>query len=471
MHSSIVFALLAAGIVTAAPPKELWQPAAGTTWQIVLNQKCDAETAMSIDAQAYDLDLFETEVTAIQALHAAGKKVICYFSAGSYEPSRPDSSQFQSGDLGSVMDGWPDEKWLNTKTQNVRNIMSARIALAAQKGCDAIDPDNVDGYGNDNGVGLTQADAVDFVSWMADQAANAGVAIGLKNAGDIIPQVMSKVHFSVNEQCHAYGECATYQPFIENSKPVFNIEYPGSVTGNAKIAAGSSCNSASSNSHGFSTILKNMDLDTSVEVCPASAGYGNAPAPSYSTVPSSAPSSSAAPAPVSSTAPASSASGYGDEPVPSSTSAVSTSSVPAYGNAPTSSLPAYSNAPTPSLPGEGDAPTPSDYPSTTLRTTTRRSSSTAAPTGQAPYPTSKSKSKIRTSGYSIGTATFPKPTSHSAKHHHGKHYQHDDDNNDNYDNDKTNVSSNSSDHSSDDGDSSNGNNDENCDVKYVEVYD
>lgn len=64
----------------------------------------------------------------------------------SYEPYRPDSKQFKSDDMGSVMEGWEDEKWLKTNSANVRKIMAARIALAATKGCDAIDPDNVDGY-------------------------------------------------------------------------------------------------------------------------------------------------------------------------------------------------------------------------------------------------------------------------------------------------------------------------------------
>jgi hypothetical protein len=44
------------------------------------------------------------------------------------------------------MDGWPKEKWVDIRSVHVRTIMSKRIELAAQKGFDAIDPDNVDGY-------------------------------------------------------------------------------------------------------------------------------------------------------------------------------------------------------------------------------------------------------------------------------------------------------------------------------------
>jgi hypothetical protein len=88
----------------------------------------------------------DEDPSAIAALHTAGKKVICYFSAGSYEDGRPDSGQFKASDKGKELDGWPGEYWLNTKSTNVQNIMSNRIALAAKMGCDAIDPDNVDAY-------------------------------------------------------------------------------------------------------------------------------------------------------------------------------------------------------------------------------------------------------------------------------------------------------------------------------------
>ncbi|KAF4556679.1 Hypothetical protein D9617_1g085580 [Elsinoe fawcettii] len=291
MRSSAIFLLV--GAAAAAPTKQIWFPAVSTTWQIVLNQKVTGDNAMSFDAQAYDLDLFETPVATINDLHAKGKKVICYFSAGSYEPYRPDSKQFQAGDMGSVMDGWEDEKWLKITSPNVKKIMTARIQLAATKGCDAIDPDNVDGYSNENGLGLKKADAVNYVNWMAQQATKRGMSIGLKNAGEMAKQVLPNVHFSVNEQCHQYNECQTFQQFIKAGKPVFNIEYPDDIEGSNKMAVAEAsddkkkmCNSPDTKSQGFSTVLKNMDLGLEVEECPgspawarpATATYGAAPA-------------------------------------------------------------------------------------------------------------------------------------------------------------------------------------------------
>jgi hypothetical protein len=127
----------------------LWIPAVGTTWQIVLSAPLQIDTtnpSVTPDVEVYDIDLFDNKPETIAALHKINKKVICYFSAGTYEDWRPDASKFQSSDFGSDMADWPGEKWLNLKSDNVRSIIASRIQLAADKGCDAVDPDNVDAY-------------------------------------------------------------------------------------------------------------------------------------------------------------------------------------------------------------------------------------------------------------------------------------------------------------------------------------
>jgi hypothetical protein len=126
-----------------------WQPAVNSTWQIVLKEpikiSSDNKTT-DPDVEIFDIDLFTNSNDTIKMLHDLGKKVICYFSGGSYEPYRPDSSQFQSQDLGKPLQGWGDEKWINLNSDSVRGIMAERIKLAKEKGCDAVDPDNVDAY-------------------------------------------------------------------------------------------------------------------------------------------------------------------------------------------------------------------------------------------------------------------------------------------------------------------------------------
>jgi endo-alpha-1,4-polygalactosaminidase (GH114 family) len=115
-----------------------------------------SDTTTIPNVSIFDIDLFDTPADTIKHLHNMGKKVICYFSAGSYEDWRPDASEFTKEDLGRGLDGWPGEKWLNLESENVRRIMKSRVDLAKSKGCDGVDPDNVDGYVSIYSVGSHQ---------------------------------------------------------------------------------------------------------------------------------------------------------------------------------------------------------------------------------------------------------------------------------------------------------------------------
>lgn len=241
-----------------------WSPTASTSWQIELAHPL---TNTTFKASVYDIDMFDNNATTITTLHNQGRKVVCYFSAGSYENWRPDAGAFNNRtDLGSPLTGWPDEWWLDTNSTNVRNIMLSRLDLAAAKACDGVDPDNVDGYNNDNGLGLTQADAINYVHFLADAAHARNLSVGLKNAGEIIPQVLGKMQYAVNEQCVQYGECDTWQPFVEAGKPVFHIEYPDGAPKVAVQKVDSVCGDVSA--RGFETVFKEMDLDDWVVACP-----------------------------------------------------------------------------------------------------------------------------------------------------------------------------------------------------------
>jgi hypothetical protein len=123
-----------------------WTPKVDDSWQIVLGNAIDINADLTPDVDVWDIDVYENEATTIDKLHDAGKKVICYFSAGSWEDWRDDKDQFAEEDLGKPLVGWPQERWLKLSSSKVREIMRRRISVAAAKGCDAIDPDNVDAY-------------------------------------------------------------------------------------------------------------------------------------------------------------------------------------------------------------------------------------------------------------------------------------------------------------------------------------
>ncbi|HGG59812.1 MAG TPA: endo alpha-1,4 polygalactosaminidase [Gammaproteobacteria bacterium] len=235
-------------LLTPRPSPSWWRPAPGTSWQWQLSGAVDT----AYDVAMYDIDLTETPQAVIDELHAAGRKVICYYSAGSWENYRDDADQFPASVLGNTLDGWPDEKWLDIRRLDVlAPIMRARLDLAASKGCDGVEPDNVDGYANDTGFPLTRDDQLAYNRWTASEAHARGLSVGLKNALNLIPDLVADYDWALNEQCFQYDECDLLTPFVTAGKAVFGVEYQGSVE--------SFCPRA--NALNFDWLKKRLDLD------------------------------------------------------------------------------------------------------------------------------------------------------------------------------------------------------------------
>jgi len=138
-------------LVRIASTGALWQPAVGSKFQIVLGMNLkveDGKDLLPADADVFDIDLFNTPVEVISKLHARGKKVICYFSAGTSESWRPDDYLFKAKDKGEQMKEWKGERWLDIRSPDVFEVVRKRIELAKEKGCDGIDPDNTGTFNN-----------------------------------------------------------------------------------------------------------------------------------------------------------------------------------------------------------------------------------------------------------------------------------------------------------------------------------
>ncbi|TLD35603.1 H(+)/Cl(-) exchange transporter 3 [Venturia nashicola] len=211
----------------------LWQPLQTDKIQYILDRrvvKLDPDAPLVPDADIWDVDLFDTPKETFDILHGKGKRVMCYFSGGGSESWRADFKEVKKSDMGDDMPKWPGEKYLNLKSPTVWKFMQKRIKMAYDKGCDAIDPDNVDPFNDDFGRGggfkLTKEDSVDFLTKMAAEAKRYGMSVGLKNAEDILPNVTSVIQFAVNEECSTYElGCKQYEPFLKTGKPVFHYEY------------------------------------------------------------------------------------------------------------------------------------------------------------------------------------------------------------------------------------------------------
>lgn len=269
-HERAPLASLSTRATCSPRPAGLKLPTPGTTWNYVLKNPIAKPSEIDTKISVWGIDLVDNTAATISTMKGKGANVVCYFSAGSYEDWRPDASKFQSKDLGKDLDGWPGEKWLDIRSTNVRNIMKSRLDLAVQKGCNGVDPDNVDGYDNDNGFDLQESDAIDYIIFLANEAHKRGLTVSLKNAGAIIPDVIDCVDFSVNEQCHQYNECDTYAAFIKKNKPVFHVEYPKGDDVNDNNPVSDATKNAickDSTATGFSTIIKNINLDDWIQKC------------------------------------------------------------------------------------------------------------------------------------------------------------------------------------------------------------
>ncbi len=231
-----------------------WRPAAGLSWQVQYSGTLDT----SVAAQVFDVDGSGTTAAQVAQLHAAGRKVICYVDVGASERYRADAARLPASVQGNVMDGWPDERWLDIRQLTViLPVMASRFDECRAKGFDAVDPDNLNGYTNDTGFPLSGADQLRFNKAIADLAHERGLSIGLKNDVEQAAALAASFDFAVNEQCIQYSECDAYRAFTGAGKPVFSIEYQGTPTAVCAVAR----------QFGLTTLIKDLALGAAGHRC------------------------------------------------------------------------------------------------------------------------------------------------------------------------------------------------------------
>jgi hypothetical protein len=215
----------------------------------------------AVHPSVFDIDLYVDQAisgnnttfdtAAVNAIHAAGGKAICYLSAGTWENWRVDANQFPASVLGSK-NGWPGEKWLDIRqTSILLPIMEARVQKCRQAGFDGVEWDNVDGFSNRTGFPLTANDQLVYDASLANLAHSYGLTVALKNDVEQLPDLAPYVDYAVNEQCQQYNECGGYTTYFTNAgKAVFQVEY--------KLSQSKFCPAA--NAANRNAITKTFDL-------------------------------------------------------------------------------------------------------------------------------------------------------------------------------------------------------------------
>ncbi len=156
------------------------------------------------------------------------------------------------------MPDWPAERWLDiSRIDLLDSVMSARLDLAVQKNCDGVEPDNVDGYANDTGFPLDEADQLAYNTWLAEGAHDRGLSVGLKNDLGQIADLLPYFDWALNEECFTYQECDLLSPFVAAGKAVFGVEY--------SLEPADFCPQA--NAMDFDFLWKHLELDAWRQSC------------------------------------------------------------------------------------------------------------------------------------------------------------------------------------------------------------
>jgi len=238
-----------------SPEVSRWLPEVGTEWQWQLSGPVDT----SVDVPVYNVDLFEVDPTVVEELHAAGRKVICYLSAGSHEDWRPDAESFPAEVIGKELDEWPGERWLDIRHLEVLEpIMAARMDLCREKGFDAVEPDNVDGYIHESGFPLEAEHQLRYNRMLSRLAHERGLGVALKNDLDQVEDLVADFDFAINEECVAYEACEELVAFIDAGKAVLHVEYSLPLSEICPVTQPLS----------FSSMRKPLDLTAPREPCP-----------------------------------------------------------------------------------------------------------------------------------------------------------------------------------------------------------
>ncbi|GFR49514.1 hypothetical protein Agub_g11555 [Astrephomene gubernaculifera] len=251
-------------------PAGVWRPTGQLRWQWQLSGE-DFRPMLRTRPEVIDVDADQVSKLLAQAAEVgvarSSFKLICYFSVGTYEPGRAaDDLTLRniswaalekrlgggSASAGAAAPGplylayldgpFSDERWLAidlpaTRTALVNEVMLPRMRAAAASGCDGIEMDNVDAYGNvpptsSQSRGVTTAHQLAYNAALLDAAHALGLSAGLKNAlallGANLPDgraVADAYDWFLNERCWEFDECDYYGKYVKRPASVMGVEY------------------------------------------------------------------------------------------------------------------------------------------------------------------------------------------------------------------------------------------------------
>ncbi|MEU7412200.1 endo alpha-1,4 polygalactosaminidase [Streptomyces sp. NPDC042638] len=165
---------------------------------------------------------------------APGLYNICYVNAFQAQPAErsswPADLLLRDAQGRVVMDEDWNEPLLDLRTPAKRERVARRVNHwidgCADKGFDAVEPDNYDSYVRSRRL-LTAADATAFMTLLSRHAHARHLAIAQKNTAELAGRrKRAGLDFAVAEECGQYDECGVYAKAFDDR--VVDIEYTDS---------------------------------------------------------------------------------------------------------------------------------------------------------------------------------------------------------------------------------------------------
>ena len=162
---------------------------------------------------------------------APGLYNICYVNAFQAQPHAERSWDadllLRDGSGEVVIDTDWQEALLDLRTDDKRRRIAAKvdgwIDECADKGFDAVEPDNFDSYTRSDGL-LSADDAQAYIKLLSAHAHDRHLAIGQKNTAELVSSAAANgVDFAVAEECAEHNECGDYASAFADKVVV--IEY------------------------------------------------------------------------------------------------------------------------------------------------------------------------------------------------------------------------------------------------------
>eukprot|EP00515_Schizochytrium_aggregatum_P004599 CAMPEP_0202053082 /NCGR_PEP_ID=MMETSP0963-20130614/5641_1 /ASSEMBLY_ACC=CAM_ASM_000494 /TAXON_ID=4773 /ORGANISM="Schizochytrium aggregatum, Strain ATCC28209" /LENGTH=461 /DNA_ID=CAMNT_0048618391 /DNA_START=101 /DNA_END=1488 /DNA_ORIENTATION=- len=222
---------------------------AGSTWANLAWGFDDGgrDSTDGVDVVLVDIDIDQDELDALKG----NAIIMCYISAGTIEPYRDDyksnKAAWDALALGR-MSNW-DEAWLDIRQRDaVIALMIGRLQQAKAKGCQAVEPDNIDCFDNrdcwgrmdgvSRGRDVFQAQ-LDYNAALVAETHKLGMAMVVKNAAGVVEAQHEIFDGAVTENCVQYDECDIYNEyFTSRGKAHFATEYDGRAANCGKAYPG-----------------------------------------------------------------------------------------------------------------------------------------------------------------------------------------------------------------------------------------